>query len=73
MVTSRNMDRLSVVTFYAPGYDVELAPLPEFVGESRPYMYRRYKHGDYSRHYVNSRLQGKKTLDFTKIDIISQS
>ncbi|KAK1291349.1 S-norcoclaurine synthase 1 [Acorus calamus] len=66
-ITNKKKDRLSLVTFYAPSYDVELGPLPEFVNEERPCMYRRYNHGDYSRHYVTSRLEGKKTLEFAKI------
>ncbi|KAL5227349.1 hypothetical protein ABZP36_015614 [Zizania latifolia] len=66
-VANGELDRLSVVTFYAPAYDVELGPLPEFVTDEEPCRYRRYNHGEYSRHYVTSRLQGKKTLEFAKI------
>ncbi|KAK1291350.1 Protein SRG1 [Acorus calamus] len=66
-ITNKKKDRLSLVTFYAPSYDVELGPLPEFVDENRPCMYRKYNHGDYSRHYVTNRLEGKKTLEFAKI------
>uniref|UniRef100_A0A0D9V9Z0 Fe2OG dioxygenase domain-containing protein n=1 Tax=Leersia perrieri TaxID=77586 RepID=A0A0D9V9Z0_9ORYZ len=67
-VASGERERMSVVTFYAPAYDVELGPLPEFVdGEGEPCRYRRYNHGEYSRHYVTSRLEGKKTLEFAKI------
>ena len=32
-----------------------------------PRKYRRYNHGQYSKHYVTSKLQGKKALDFAKI------
>ncbi|WVZ67500.1 hypothetical protein U9M48_016567 [Paspalum notatum var. saurae] len=67
-VTSAEQDRLSVVTFYAPAYDVELGPLPEFVTDEAPCRYRRFNHGEYSRHYVTSRLEGKKTLEFAKIN-----
>ncbi|KAF8762500.1 hypothetical protein HU200_009470 [Digitaria exilis] len=67
-VTNAERDRLSVVTFYAPAYDVELGPLPEFVSDEVPCRYRRFNHGEYSRHYVTSRLEGKKTLDFAKIN-----
>ncbi|XP_006645290.2 protein SRG1-like [Oryza brachyantha] len=66
-VASGEHDRLSVVTFYAPAYDVELGPMPEFVAGGEPCRYRRYNHGEYSRHYVTSRLEGKKTLEFAKI------
>lgn len=66
-MTNKEKDRLSVVTFYAPSYEIELGPLPELVDENRPCMYRRYNHGEYSRHYVTNRLDGKRSLDFAKI------
>ncbi|KAF8370085.1 hypothetical protein HHK36_031881 [Tetracentron sinense] len=66
-VTHKEKDRLSIVTFYAPSYEIELGPLPELVDENNPCMYKRYNHGEYSHHYVTNKLQGKKTLDFAKI------
>lgn len=66
-VTSREKDRLSIVTFYAPSYDTELGPLTDFVDGNRPCLYRRYNHGEYSKHYVTNKLQGKKSLDFALI------
>ncbi|EES04177.1 hypothetical protein BDA96_03G450100 [Sorghum bicolor] len=67
-VVNGEQDRLSVVTFYAPAYDVELGPLPEFVTDEAPCRYRRFNHGEYSRHYVTSRLEGKKTLEFAMVN-----
>ncbi|KAK1436012.1 hypothetical protein QVD17_01787 [Tagetes erecta] len=66
-VTHKEKDRLSIVTFYAPSYEVEIGPMQELVDENNPVKYRRYNHGEYSRHYVTNKLQGKKTLDFAKI------
>ncbi|KAF8394536.1 hypothetical protein HHK36_020747 [Tetracentron sinense] len=66
-VTHKENDRLSIVTFYAPSYEIELGPLPELVDENNPCMYRRYNHGEYSHYYITNKLQGKKTLDFAKI------
>lgn len=66
-VTHKEKDRLSIVTFYAPSYEIELGPLPELVNENNPCKYRMYNHGEYSKHYVTNKLQGKKTLDFAKI------
>ncbi|OAY83593.1 Protein SRG1 [Ananas comosus] len=68
-VTNEERDRLSVVTFYAPSYDVEVGPLAELVHRDQRCMYKRYNHGDYSRHYVTNKLQGKKTLEFAKIQV----
>ncbi|XP_021721654.1 protein SRG1-like [Chenopodium quinoa] len=66
-VTNMVKDRLSIVTFYAPSYEVELGPMPEFVDESNPVQYRNYLHGEYSKHYVTNKLQGKRTLEFAKL------
>ncbi|GAB4843587.1 hypothetical protein Ancab_040470 [Ancistrocladus abbreviatus] len=66
-MTHKDKDRLSIVTFYAPSFEVELGPMAEFVDESNPAKYRRYNHGEYSTHYVTNKLQGKKNLDFAKI------
>ncbi|KAI4371404.1 hypothetical protein MLD38_019645 [Melastoma candidum] len=66
-VTDGERDRLSLVTFYAPSYDVEVGPLGELMDEGNPRMYRTYNHGEYSRNYVSQRLQGKKPLDFAKL------
>ncbi|XP_072983271.1 protein LATERAL BRANCHING OXIDOREDUCTASE 1 [Typha latifolia] len=65
-VTNEVRDRLSIVTFYAPSYEVELGPIPELVN-NQPCKYKRYNHGEYSRHYVTNKLQGKKTLEFAKL------
>ncbi|KAF2310980.1 hypothetical protein GH714_018894 [Hevea brasiliensis] len=66
-VTHKEKDRLSIVTFYAPSYEIELGPMPELVDEKNPCNYRRYTHGEYNKHYVTNKLQGKKTLEFAKI------
>lgn len=72
-MTHQEKDRLSIVTFYAPSYEIELAPMPEFLDENNPCKYRKYNHGEYSRHYVTSKLEGKKTLDFARIDTNNSS
>ncbi|XP_012859028.1 PREDICTED: LOW QUALITY PROTEIN: protein SRG1 [Erythranthe guttata] len=67
-VTHKEKDRLSIVTFYAPSYEIELGPIAELVdNHNNPCKYRRYNHGEYSKHYVTNKLQGKKTLEFAKI------
>ncbi|KAJ8766739.1 hypothetical protein K2173_007806 [Erythroxylum novogranatense] len=66
-VTHEELDRLSIVTFYAPSYEIELGPLAILVDENNPCKYRRYNHGEYNKHYVTNKLQGKKTLEFAKI------
>uniref|UniRef100_A0A5B7AEQ9 Fe2OG dioxygenase domain-containing protein n=1 Tax=Davidia involucrata TaxID=16924 RepID=A0A5B7AEQ9_DAVIN len=66
-VTHKEKDRLSIVTFYAPSYEIELGPMTELVNENNPCKYRSYNHGEYSKQYVTNKLQGKKTLDFAII------
>ncbi|OAY55973.1 protein SRG1 [Manihot esculenta] len=66
-VTHKEKDRLSIVTFYAPSYEIELGPMPELVDENNPCKYRRYSHAEYNKHYVTNKLQVKKTVEFTKI------
>ncbi|KAE8736056.1 putative pentatricopeptide repeat-containing protein [Hibiscus syriacus] len=71
-VTHKENDRLSIVTFYAPSYDIELSPMPELVDEKNPCRYRRYNHGEYNKHYVTNKLQGKRTLDLQRSNPIHQ-
>ncbi|KAK0607045.1 hypothetical protein LWI29_008370 [Acer saccharum] len=66
-VTHKEKDRLSITTFYSPGFKIELGPMPEFVDENNPCKYKRYIHGEYSKHYITNKLRGKKNLDFVKI------
>ncbi|KAE8711931.1 putative pentatricopeptide repeat-containing protein [Hibiscus syriacus] len=70
-VTHKDKDRLSIVTFYAPSYDIELSPMPELVDEKNPCRYRRYNHGEYNKHYV-PQVARQRTLDFAKIHPVSQ-
>ncbi|KAJ1395194.1 Oxoglutarate/iron-dependent dioxygenase [Sesbania bispinosa] len=66
-VAHQEKDRLSIVSFYAPNHGVDLSPMPEFVDENNPCKFRRYNYGDYARHYITNKLEGKKTLDFAKM------
>ncbi|KAK4853774.1 hypothetical protein QYF36_014366 [Acer negundo] len=74
-VTHKEKDRLSIVTFYAPSYEIEIGPMTELADDenNNPCKYRRHNHGEYSKHYVTNKLQGKKTLDFAKILITDSS
>ncbi|XP_059067884.1 codeine O-demethylase-like [Cryptomeria japonica] len=66
-VIYRNKERLSMVTFHAPSYDVELGPLPQLIDEDHPKLFKNYKHADYNRHYLTNKLNGKKSLEFARI------
>ncbi|XP_057959652.1 protein SRG1 [Malania oleifera] len=66
-IAHQEKDRLSIVTFYAPSYETQISPIPELVDETNLPKYRTYNHGEYSKHYVTNKLQGKKALEFAKI------
>ncbi|KAK4283532.1 hypothetical protein QN277_000473 [Acacia crassicarpa] len=66
-VANEEKDRMSIVTFYAPSYEVEIGPMPEFVDENNPIKFKRYNHGEYAVDYLTNKLRGKKSLDFGRI------
>lgn len=66
-VTNKSKERMSIVTFHAPSYNVEIGPLPQFIDEAHPCLYRSYIHAEYNSHYLSNKLEGKKSLDFAKI------
>ncbi|KAH9328415.1 hypothetical protein KI387_000523, partial [Taxus chinensis] len=39
-VTNPKKERLSIVAFHAPSYNVELGPLPQFIDEHHPQLYK---------------------------------
>ncbi|GKC30917.1 protein SRG1 [Tanacetum coccineum] len=51
-VTDKENDRLTLVTFYAPSYHIDIAPMPQMVDDDNPAKYRKYNHGEYSKHYI---------------------
>uniref|UniRef100_A0A0E0C6N3 Uncharacterized protein n=1 Tax=Oryza meridionalis TaxID=40149 RepID=A0A0E0C6N3_9ORYZ len=58
---------MSIVTFYSPSYEADLGPMPELLTDEEPCRFRRYTHEEYIVHYITSKLQGKKSLEFAKI------
>ena len=66
-VTNKDTERLSVVTFHAPRFDADIGPLPQFIDDAHPCLYKTYKHAEYNRHYISNKLEGKKLLDFAKV------
>nr|GEW83161.1 protein SRG1 [Tanacetum cinerariifolium] len=50
-VTDKENDRLTLVTFYAPSLDIEIAPIPKLVDEDNPAKYKKYNHGEYTMNY----------------------
>ena len=48
---------MSIVTFYAPSFELELSPMPEFVDQNNPCRFRSYNHG-----HLRKQVTGEKDL-----------
>ncbi|KAG9454597.1 hypothetical protein H6P81_007501 [Aristolochia fimbriata] len=68
-VTNANQARISLASFIIPEEEVEIEPLLQTVdGEHHPRLYRRIKYGDYRKHHLKGKLDGKSHVDFVKLD-----
>ncbi|KAH9293075.1 hypothetical protein KI387_041721 [Taxus chinensis] len=67
-VTNIDRDRISIAMFYDPGGDTEVGPAPELIDELNPCQYRRFNRAEYMRHYFGYRHNGKKAIEFAKIE-----
>jgi isopenicillin N synthase-like dioxygenase len=66
-VTNHHKERLSMVSFYAPSYDADLGPMPELLTHQEPARFRRYNHMEYITHYITTKLNGRKSVEFAKV------
>ncbi|BFG28935.1 hypothetical protein CerSpe_152090 [Prunus speciosa] len=60
-------ERLSIATFYNPGFGCEIGPAPSLVTEQTPAAYTRVGVDDYFKAYLQRKLQGKSFLDELRI------
>ncbi|KAH9293298.1 hypothetical protein KI387_041497 [Taxus chinensis] len=67
-VTNIDRDRISIAMFYDPGGETEVGPAPELIDELNPCQYRRFNRAEYMRHYFGYRHNGKKAIEFAKIE-----
>ncbi|GLJ27753.1 hypothetical protein SUGI_0544690 [Cryptomeria japonica] len=67
-VTNIDRDRVSIAMFYGPGRETEVGPAPELIDELHPCKYRRFIRADYIRHFFSGKLDGKKKIEFAKIE-----
>ncbi|GLJ27755.1 hypothetical protein SUGI_0544710 [Cryptomeria japonica] len=67
VVTNRDRDRISIAMFYSPSGECEVGPAPELIDELHPCQYRTFIRKDYMRQYFSSKLDGKASIEFTKI------
>eukprot|EP01018_Ginkgo_biloba_P008652 Gb_05886 [translate_table: standard] len=66
-ITNRDSERLSIATFFIPGYETTLAPSPDLIDEEHPRLYKSMKTTEYFAHYFRNKLRGKASLEFAKI------
>eukprot|EP01018_Ginkgo_biloba_P008650 Gb_28767 [translate_table: standard] len=66
-ITNRDSERLSIATFYSPGFETTLGPSPDLINEQYPRLYKSVRSTEYLTHYSANKLQGKTTLDFAKL------
>ncbi|TKY59762.1 Codeine O-demethylase [Spatholobus suberectus] len=59
--------RLSLATFYNPGLDAILRPVPSLVTPKTPALFKRISTPDYYKGYLSKELRGKSFLDAMKI------
>eukprot|EP01018_Ginkgo_biloba_P008654 Gb_05888 [translate_table: standard] len=67
-ITNKDKERISIVTVYSVGYDVQMVPSPHLVDEAQPCLYKMMSFGDYMYHFTSNKLQGKRTLDMVKLN-----
>uniref|UniRef100_A0A0D6R2C9 Fe2OG dioxygenase domain-containing protein n=1 Tax=Araucaria cunninghamii TaxID=56994 RepID=A0A0D6R2C9_ARACU len=66
-VTNDKKERVSIAAFYNPRGEGEFGPVEELVDDEHPCLYRRVKIKDYVLHYLATRLEGKKAIQFAKV------
>ncbi|XP_059076921.1 S-norcoclaurine synthase 1-like [Cryptomeria japonica] len=67
-VTSIDRDRISIAMFFGPSKETEVGPIPELIDELHPCRYRRFIREDYMRRFSSGKLDGKKNIEFVKIE-----
>ncbi|KEH23007.1 putative thebaine 6-O-demethylase [Medicago truncatula] len=66
-MTNKNKRRTSFVSFLFPRDDAELGPFDHMIDDQNPKMYKEITYGEYLRHTLNRKLEGKTQTDATKI------
>lgn len=64
-VANKDKDRISIAAFCNPEKEAEIGPAPELINESNPLNYRTFQRSQYLESYF---LEGKKAIDFAKIN-----
>lgn len=68
VVTNKYKPRISVASFIEPAMDAYIEPLDQMVDCEQLRVYKKIKYGDYSRNYLEKRLEGKTHTQFGKLE-----
>ncbi|KAI8525758.1 hypothetical protein RHMOL_Rhmol13G0254900 [Rhododendron molle] len=71
-VVNSRKERLSIATFYDPGFDGEIGPAPSLITPQTPALFRRIGVAEYFKGYFAQKLDGKSYLDAMRIENQSQ-
>jgi len=66
-MTNKNKRRTSHATFVFPRDDVEVEPFDHMIDAQNPKMYQKVLYGDYLRHSLKRRMEGKTHTDVARI------
>ncbi|WCJ27337.1 2-oxoglutarate (2OG) and Fe(II)-dependent oxygenase superfamily protein [Euphorbia peplus] len=59
--------RISIATFYSPGLDVEIGPVPSLLSPDRPALFKRLTVADFFKVFFTRQLNGRTNLDFVRV------
>ena len=65
--TRKKKTRISLATVMFPYDELEIGPLESMVDDHRPRMYGKIKYGDYLRHTLERKMEGKAHVDILKL------
>ncbi|XP_057415551.1 oxoglutarate-dependent flavonoid 7-O-demethylase 1-like [Lotus japonicus] len=66
-VVNTDKERLSIATFYAPGIEGNIGPLPSLINPNNPAVFKSTNVLDYHKGYLARELRGKSYLDSMRI------
>lgn len=67
-MTNENRTRISVASFVGPHNDVEIGPLDHLADSQQPKLYKKVIYGDYFRHSLRKKMEGKAHMQIAKKD-----
>ncbi|KEH22930.1 2OG-Fe(II) oxygenase family oxidoreductase [Medicago truncatula] len=67
-ITNKNKKRTTFISYLFPQGDAEIGALDHMIDDQNPKMYKDTTYGEYLRHVLNTKLEGKPHINATKIN-----